>query len=52
MVFCFVQSGETALMWAAGKGHTDTCKALLDAGAHVNCQDTVSLNGLYVISRL
>ena len=37
-----LQTGETALMWAAGHGHTDTCRCLIDRGAKLNLVDCVS----------
>jgi ankyrin repeat protein len=30
------RDGETALMWAARRGHSETVKALINAGADVN----------------
>lgn len=35
------QSGRTALMEAASNSHTETCRALIDAGADVNAFDMV-----------
>ena len=37
------QYGETALMMASLSGHTECVKVLLDRGAEVNMQNTVSV---------
>ena len=43
-----LQTGSTALMMAAGAGHSDVVRILLDAGVNANLQDKVSvLVGLY-----
>ena len=36
------QFGDTALMWAASNGHTDTVRLLLEHGADVNLVNNVS----------
>ena len=40
--FVLWQGGETALMWAAHNGHSNTCKLLLESGANIDLQDDVS----------
>ena len=36
-----MQLDQTALMWAAVRGHHDTVKLLLDRGAQIDLQDNV-----------
>ena len=38
-----LQGQRTPLMWASNFGHTECVKVLLDGGAEVNMQDTVSI---------
>ena len=42
MSFTLYQFGFTALHYAAGGGHTDVARLLLDKGADVNSRDNVS----------
>ena len=47
LTFLYAQEGFTALIWAAYEGHIAVMQALLEAGADINIQETVShLNGL------
>ena len=39
----FLQTGATALMWAARNGRADVAEALVVAGADTNARDKVSL---------
>ena len=41
-----LQWRQTALMMAYDSGHIECAKMLVDKGAHVNIQDTVSLSGV------
>ena len=43
-----LQWGQTALMIAYDSGHIECAKMLVDKGAHVNIQDTVSLSGVII----
>ena len=44
-LFIVLQDGDTALIAAARIGHASTCTALIERGAHVDCQDNVSVHG-------
>ena len=39
----FMQDGHTALMYASGRGDTDTVRVLLDHGAVVDLRDNVRI---------
>ena len=41
IALCAYQDGQTALCWAAEKGHTDIAVALLEKGAAMDVQDKV-----------
>ena len=41
-ISCVAQDRRTALIWAAERGHTETVRALLAAGADTNLQNMVS----------
>ena len=41
MMLCCVQSGETALYWAAYKGHVEKVKMLVKYGAAVDIRNEV-----------
>ena len=43
-----LQWGQTALMMAYDRGHIECVKMLVDKGAQVNIQDTVSLSGVII----
>ena len=43
-----LQDGRTALMKASEAGQVECVKVLLDRGAEVNIQDTVSLSGVII----
>ena len=43
-----LQCGQTALMMAYDHGHIECAKMLMDKGAQVNIQDTVSLSGVII----
>ena len=43
-----LQGGQTALMIAYDFGHIECAKVLVDKGAQVNIQDTVSLSGVII----
>ena len=43
-----LQWGLTALMKAFDRGHIECAKMLIDKGAQVNIQDTVSLSGVII----
>ena len=40
--------GETALITAAGRGHTSTCRVLLDHGANIDLQNKVIYQSSYI----
>ena len=43
-----LQCGKTALMIAYDQGHMECARILVDMGALVNIQDTVSLSGVII----
>ena len=43
-----LQDGQTALMMAYDRGHIECAKMLVDKGAQVNIQGTVSLSGVII----
>ena len=43
-----LQGGQTAMMIAYDLGHIEIAKMLVDKGAHVKIQDTVSLSGAVI----
>ena len=43
-----LQGRQTALMMAYDHGHIECAKILVDKGAQVNIQDTVSLSGVII----
>ena len=43
-----LQWGKTALMMAYYRGHIECAKMLVDMGAQVNIQETVSLSGVII----
>ena len=43
-----LQCGQTALMKAFDRGHIECEKMLIDKGAQINIQDTVSLSGVII----
>ena len=40
-LFCILQFGMSCLAWAAGRGHFDVAKYLIQKGAKVNASDKV-----------
>ena len=44
-----LQVGQTALMIAYDSGHIECAKMLVDKGAQVNIQGTVSLSGVIIL---
>lgn len=42
LVILFFQMNMTCLAWAAGRGHTDVVKILIQKGAKVNTPDKVN----------
>lgn len=41
--YCMLQDGQTALFEAAGRGHADIVKMLVDYGAVVDIRDEVAI---------
>ena len=43
LIYCLLQYGKTALLIAAEKGYTETCKLPVEAGADLSIRNQVSL---------